>query len=136
MPVPVRACLGDQPDGWQEVNWETLALVASAVGGPVVGGYISLSSNHRGKHMDEVAVRSGVVTESRVETQAAFDRLYKFADMQEKDNDGLREDIRLCGARNDVLEDKVQTLTRELNRMYRRYGNGETPPAGTPTTST
>lgn len=92
---------------------------------------------------DEVARRSGLVTQSSASTLADFQRLYTFIDNLQEDNTSFREDLRTCAQRCEAIatrsEVRIDAITKErdeaiqkLNHMYRKYGNGDTPPGGTP----
>lgn len=124
------------------MNWEAFAIVATAVGGPVAGAYLSYKTLKRAQHVDEITERSGIATESRAGVQQIFDaqdrvheQLQRLVDQVQEENKDWRVKSADLNVRLDACFTEREALRRELNRMYRKYGNGDTPPAGTPTTT-
>lgn len=125
------------------MSWESGAV---AVGGPAAVVIVGYLTHKRSLRVDKITEQSGVTTESRAGTAQIIEGLNQLIDNVQEDNQGFRDDLRACAARLDEvtrymsqrIEDVTRErdeLTRKLNRMYRKHGNGDTPPAGTPTTS-
>lgn len=119
------------------MSWETTGV---AVAAPVLGFAVAYMGYRRSRHVDTVTEQSGAATESRAGVQQIIDagnklndQLQRYLDQAQEDNQ--QEHVRYLDVRSQLegCFARTQELTKELNRMYRKYGNddtGETPVTG------
>lgn len=118
------------------MNWEPVIGAALIAATSITAAVLTY---RRSKKVDRAAERSGVASETREDLAQLIDAL-------QADNASLREEAKYRDARIETqlaardariaaCETTCEELRRELNRMHRRYGNGDTPAGGTPATS-
>jgi ABC-type transporter Mla subunit MlaD len=111
------------------MTWE------QTVGG-VTTGIVALGlgvlTYKRSRAVDAIAAQSGAVSETRAGTTQVIDGLNQLIDQLQDDNKEFRADIRNLTTRFDVITQERDECRRQLNRLIRRYGDGDTPGAGTP----
>lgn len=97
-----------------------LAVIAG-IGAPIVALVSTILIYMRGRHIDEVTERTGITTEFRV-GQAQIN------EWQQDLIALLQEDNRILRAEFAELKSQFKDLTKEVNRLYRKYGESSEGP--------
>jgi hypothetical protein len=105
------------------------AMIGVVIGFPSAAlGYLAYK---RSRKVDAISAQSGAVSENRAGMTQIIESLNQLIDNLQDDNKSFRDDIRFLTGRLDVTLRERDDLRREVDRLYRRYGNG-TPPGGMP----
>lgn len=105
------------------MSWESTAIGIAA---PIAAIAVAAFGYRRSRHVDSVSAQLGMATETRAgQAEMRADRESLINSLQE-DNALFRQELKEVRAALAVLQ-------REVNRLYRKYGeNGVTPPKGIP----
>lgn len=100
------------------------ALYALLIGLPAT--VLGLLAYRRSRKVDAVTEQAGVASESRAGTGQIIEGLNQLIDNLQDDNREFREELRRVIQRCDGVANERDALRREVNRLYRKYGeNGE-----------